>query len=115
MSVSFDQIGQHFLTMTCDDGETLGYPCKLSASGTVCDAASGNVFCGVISTIRDGCCSMLHQGFVELVYTGTTAPSLGYSKLVADGSGGVKVDTTNGREYLVLTLDTTDKIVGIYL
>ena len=43
-----------------------------------------------------------------------TAPSAGYAKLASDGNG-VKADTTNGREYLVLEVDSTAGTVTFLL
>jgi len=51
--------------------------------------------------------------YVELEYTGT-APTVGYSKLLASAAGKVKADS-DGAEFLVLKVDTTNKIVGFIM
>ncbi len=92
---------------------TVGVPVKVSASATVANCADGNVFCGVACGGRDGCVAVQVSGYVKLPYSGT-APTVGYVKLVADDSGGVKT-SSSGREYLVVELDTTAKTVGFIL
>ena len=52
-------------------------------------------------------CSVQLRGFVTLPYSGTTAPSLGYNALEADGAGGVKVGESSARERLVVEVDAT--------
>ena len=56
---------------------------------------------------------MTMGGYVELHYTGA-APTVGYAALAADGSGGVKV-LEDGREYLVVSVDTEAQTVGLFL
>ena len=52
-------------------------------------------------------------GVVTAPYTGT-APTVGYAKLSANGTGGVKASST-GREYLVLDIDPSANTVTFVL
>ena len=52
------------------------------------------------------------DGYVRLPYTGSIA--VGYKQLVVD-DGEIKVDTTYGREHLVIDVDSTTNTAGIIL
>ena len=85
----------------------------MSENDTVCLCAAGDKPAGVCLE-ADGTFALVQvSGCVTLPYTGTTAPAAGYNTLAADGTGGVKVVTTGGKEYLVFKVDTTAKtLVG---
>ena len=85
MSISFKGIGDQYVTF--------------SAAGT--------------AELRFGTAGVTMGGYVELHYTGA-APTVGYTALAADGSGGVKV-LEGGREYLVVSVDTEAQTVGLFL
>ena len=86
---------------------------KMSGSGAVTETASGENFCGVITSSHAGYTGVQLNGYVKLPYTGT-APTVGYAKLTADTAGKVKTATA-GREYLVVTVDTAAALVGFIL
>ncbi len=116
MSVSFGGIGEEMVTFTAAAGLSAGNTAAMTANGKVGKAASGGKFCGVaVKVSDDGHATVQMKGYVNLAYTGATAPQVGYGSLAGDGSGGVKVDAENGREYLVIDVDTTNKKVGFYL
>jgi len=118
MSISFSGIRDKatFTASSLTFGTDEGKVCKVTADRTVGLCADGNRFHGVIETIeRDNAyCVVRKTGYVTLDYSGT-APSAGIAKLSADASGGVKVDATNGIEYLVVDVDTTNSKVIIFL
>ena len=65
---------------------------------------------------RDGkACSVQLGGIATVNYSGENAPIPGYGKLSADAAGGVSVDASKGREYLILAADSTAKTVTIKL
>ena len=114
MKVSDEGIGQWAATFACgqvSEGEMV----KVSASGEVSACSDGDSFCGqVLSVGRDGsACAVALGGMVTAGYTGT-APELGWSILVGDGSGGVKTATT-GHSYLVVDVDSDAKTVTFAL
>ncbi|WP_352416681.1 hypothetical protein [Oscillibacter ruminantium] len=111
MKISFEGIGQWAATFACA-GVQEGDLVKVSGNGSVGLCSAGDAFCGqTISLGRGGdACAVQLGGFITADYTGDTAPTAGWCKLSADGSGGVKVDST-GRNYLVVDADTTAKVV----
>ena len=116
MKISFEGIGQWAATFACADVQT-GDLVKISDNAAVAAASTaGDKFCGqVLSVGRGGdACSVQLGGFVTADYSGTTAPALGWSGLSADGSGGVKADST-GKSYLVVDVDTTAKLITFAL
>ena len=115
MNISFEEIGSWGATFAC--GEVAeGDVVTISASGTVGPCSDGGAFCGVVAAMgRDKqACTVTLGGLVSVPYTGT-APTAGLSKLSADGSGGVKADSTNGSAYWVVQVDTTAQTVTFKL
>lgn len=112
MSISFHGIGQVCTTFL---GEciTEGHVVKMTGNSTVAPCGDGENFCGVAVCCKDDACSVQVDGFAVLPYSGT-APTVGWSSLAADGTGGVKTDE-GGRSYLVVHVDTTAKTVSIKL
>lgn len=100
MNLSYEGIGQWAATFACGDVQE-GQVVKISAGDTVAPCSAGDGFCGVVlSKARDGgACSVALGGMVTV--SCTSAPAVGWAKLSADGSGGVKADE-GGREYLVV-------------
>ena len=112
MSVSFHGIGQVCATFL-GAGVAEGQVVKMSGRGTVGPCGDGDSFCGVAVCVKDDACCVQVAGFVTVPYS-STVPSVGYAKLSANGAGGVKTDES-GREYLVVSADTTAKTVTILL
>ena len=108
MKVSYEGIGALYATFSCGV-LTEGAPVRVSAAGSVSACSKGNEIAGVAAAVSRGkdACSVQLRGFVTLPYSGTTAPSLGYNALEADGAGGVKVGESSARERLVVEVDAT--------
>ena len=87
--------------------EGIGELCATFSCGNLAEGAP--VIAGVVKAVSRGkdACSVQLRGFVTLPYSGTTAPSLGYNALEADGAGGVKVGESSARERLVVEVDAT--------
>ncbi len=65
-----------------------------------------------VCTYCDGAkASILIRGYAEVSYTGDT-PSFGITGVVGNGSGGIKADA-NGRQVIIVTVDTTAMKCGI--
>ncbi len=111
--ISMQGLGAEYLTAKAGSSVTEGYPCSFSANDTVADSAEDADFCGVITGKRDGLVTVQYQGFVTLPYS-STAPSVGYAILAADGEGGVAT-AVSGRSYLVTHVDTTAGTVCVLL
>ena len=116
-TVGFDGIGMgSYLTFSQGaTGFTKGthenWPCKMSANGAVSRAASTDIFFGIVRNIdpHGDVVSVQDDGFATLPYT-STAPTVGYVVLKADGSGGVAVDSSpsvGDMFYLVVSVDTS--------
>lgn len=110
MNVSFDGYHADSLTFEAAGSVVVGLPVVMSDNGKVAKATSA--FCGVCTALKNGFASVQLQGYVRLPYTGSMA--VGYKLLVVD-NGNIKVDTTNGREHLVVDVDSASHTVGIIL
>lgn len=110
MKVSLNGFGENIATFETQGTVTAGTPVMVTANGKV--AAADGDFCGVCTNVRNGYAAVQLRGYVTLPYT--TQPTVGYDKLSAD-SGKITADDTNGREYLVIDVDTTAKTAGILL
>ena len=111
MKVSFNGFGENVATFEAASSITDGAPVMITDNGKV-SAASG-AFCGICRGCRAGYAAVQLSGYCRFEYT--TAPdAVGYNKLSA-ASGKVSKDTANGREYLVVDIDTTDHTIGIML
>ncbi len=114
MKYGFEGIGCWSATFACSGSVAEGRMVKISGNGQVSACADGDSFAGMADTVsRDGlACSVTLGGMVTASYTGA-APALGWTALVADGSGGVKAAA--GRSCLVVSVDQTAKQVAFVL
>ncbi len=108
-----DGYGRKEVTLKALYNVSKGVTVSASADYTVKKAEDGEKFMGVCTHADNYAASVLLKGFVKVPYSGT-APSYGYNKLSADGNGGVKTDT-DGREILVICVDTESSVCGIIL
>lgn len=112
MNISYEGIG--FLLVTFpDECAVEGQVCKINEFGLAEGCIANDLFCGVVHSVEKTMAAVQLEGFVKARYTGT-APVMGYAKLVADGFGGVCVNTA-GREFLVVQVDTNKRIVTFKL
>lgn len=115
MKVSFEGVGESVVTFynskTAAAGA--GVPVKMSGNGEVSACADGDRFFGVALACDTDFAAIQTDGYVELVYTGS-APTVGFTKLVSGGGSGVKTAETGG-EFLVVDVDTVNKIIGLML
>lgn len=114
MKISYEGMGQWAATFACGD-VTVGQMVEVAAEDSVKSCASGGAFAGVVLAKAKGgdACTVVLGGAVEVSFSGS-APAVGWQKLSADGSGGVKADA-NGREHLVLAADGAAKTAVIVL
>ena len=112
MSVAF--YGTQETVLSFEAGAvTPGYPVAISQNNTVANAANGIAPAGVALHVREGIAAVQLHGYAELPYSGT-APALGWTKLTADGTGGMKADG-NGISHLVVSVNEAGKTLGLYL
>ena len=116
MKVSFEGIGESVVTFYNDDtnGAAAGAPVKMSGNGEVSKCAAGDRFFGVALANEGDFAAVQTGGYAQLKYSGA-APNVGFATLAGDGDGGVKTVTTGGGEFLVVDVDTANKILGIML
>lgn len=110
MNVSFNGFGENVVTFETEGSVGAGMPVMVSASGKV--KAANGVFCGICVGKRNGYAAVQLSGYVKVAFD--SAPAVGYTKLVGK-SGKVSTDTSTGREYLVVDIDTVAKTAGIIL
>ena len=104
MSISVEEIGQVLVTCMAEENVVQEGVVKLAAADTVAPCADGDRFCGVaVSVAGDGYAAVQVKGFVTVACADSTVVP-GWNKLVADGSGGVKVGDQGG-EILVMSVE----------
>ena len=116
MSISFKGYGENALTFNAELTKA-GVPVVINGNYMVSTAAAENDFVGITYSANGEYASVIVDGYVEATYTGN-APALGYSYIVANGSGGVKVPasgTTSKHIVRVIKIDPDNKIVGFIL
>ena len=122
MELSYEGIGQVAATFETqavqEDGKALaiGDVVALTAGGTVGFGTAGAAPCGVVLTLEgDQKAAVQVGGFVQVAYTGDTAPALGWTALGVNGTGGVQTVSTGGRDCLVVQVDAAAKTAVIKL
>ena len=107
MEVSFGGIGEIAATFKTSGTVNKGALVKMASNDTVAACSANDRFCGVaLSVAPDGFATVLLHGFTTVTYTGATAPSVGYNKLLAGAADKVTVNA-NGADYLVVSVNTT--------
>ena len=112
MSVSFSGFGHQVATFEAASGVAAGKPVAVSANNKV-QAVTSGAFCGFCMGVKDGFAAVQTVGYITVPYSGTL--TVGYKQLAAAAGGKVTVDTTNGREYLVVDVDSDSGTAGIIL
>ena len=105
---SFEDIGAVVATFAAGSGVKGGQVVKVTENGTVDACSDGEAFCGVALEPRQGGAAVQVKGFVTVPYTGEL--TLGWTTLAANGSGGVKANST-GVNALVVSVDGVDTAV----
>ncbi len=113
MVIYLDGFERKEVTINATRDVEKGKTVEFTDSYTVDRTIDGHIFDGVCTHVDNGLASVQLKGYAKVTYTGT-APAYGYSKLTADGKGGVKADE-NGRYVLVTHIDTDSKTCGIIL
>ena len=110
MNVRFDNLAKQTMTFAKSGSLSAGQVCKMKSNDTVCACSDGDVFMGVVESVNGDVCGVTVHGMVCLSYSGSTEPSLGWTTLLADGSGGVKADDI-GWSCLVVNVDSTNHML----
>ena len=108
--ISFDGIGEVVATFTCGADVKAGQVVKASGNGAVDKCGDGVA----LTPGDEGFATVQVGGLVQVAAAeGLTE---GWNPLLADGNGGVKKDsatTPTGREYLVISVDSTGAVVRL--
>lgn len=91
-----------------------GHPVIVNDENSISKAEADTPFCGFVSAVNGNYASVTMSGYVKVRYTGTN-PSVGYNLLSSNGTTGVKIDTENGRQILVVGVDTQNRTAEILL
>ena len=115
MKVSFEGIGENIVTFynSKTSGAAADAPVKMSGACETAKCADGERFFGVAVAGDTEFAAVQVEGYVELPYSGAE-PAVGFGKLAANGAGGVKAAEAGG-EFLIIDVDTTNKVVGFML
>ena len=100
--ISFEGIGEMVATFACAEGVAAGQVVKVTADGTVGACAAGNKICGVTLSAEDGYAAVQLGGLVKVPVSGGS---------ITAGSGGMKLDTSAGTEYLVVRVETDSAVI----
>ena len=112
--ISFDGIGEVVATFTCGADVKAGQVVKASGNGAVDKCGDGERFCGVAHTAEDGSAAVQVGGLVKVAAAEGVA--VGWNKLLADGTGGIKKDSASpatGVDYLVISVDSGSAVVRL--
>ena len=112
MNVCFNGYNEGIATFEADSTVKTGMPVEMSANGKV-KATNSTAFCGICVGVRDGYAAVQLNGYIKVKYTGTL--NVGYSKISGSSDGKIQADTTNGRDILVVDVDTVSGYAGIIL
>lgn len=110
MKVAFNGFNEQTATFETSGTVNAGEPVMISDNGTV--SAANGAFCGICVGTRAGYAAVQLGGYIRVPYSGTL--SVGFAPLVGN-SGKIKSDSTNGRNILVVDVDTTNHYAGIIL
>lgn len=115
LKVSFEGIGENIVTFynSKTSGAMAGTPVKMGGACEAAKCADGERFFGVAVAGDMEFAAVQTKGYVELPYSGPE-PAVGFGKLAASGTDGVKTAETGG-EFLIIDVDTTNKVVGFML
>ncbi len=113
MSVSFNGFNEKISTFICHGTVDKNEPVVMYGNKTVSAAESGDVFIGIAVNSDGAHTTVQLEGHVKLPYS-STAPTVGFCTLAADGNGGVCVSDT-GRKCLVLNVNSTASTVEFLL
>lgn len=111
--ISFGGIGEVVATFLAEGRVEEGQVVKITDSGTVGPCDEGDAVFGVAVAVDNGYAAVQVAGFAGV--SAAADPGAGLVKLSADGSGGVKEDSTAGKEFWVVDWDGAAKTAVVRL
>lgn len=92
----------------------VGNVVMLGENHTALVPSAGSAFIGVCTQVRGDYVSVAVTGAVTFPYSGSK-PVVGYNLFSADGNGAVKINTGDGKDYLVTDVDEAEGTMTIML
>jgi hypothetical protein len=114
MKISLNGCGENVATFEAESGVTAGMPVKMTDNGTVGACADKDHFCGVAVSVRGGFAAVQLGGYVQVPYSGSAAPMVGYQTLSGTADGKVQAEAA-GRSILVTDVNSAAQFCGIIL
>ena len=99
------------ITLLTEGEETTGVV-SVNKNNTCHIAEENDAFLGVMVNNRNNIAAVQVKGYAEVKFSGEVG--LGVTRVCCDGLGGIKADT-NGREVIVLSLDTENNTATIIM
>lgn len=118
MNISFDGIGEVIATFAAEDVASLtpGDAVVITDDGEVGLGSDGGQICGVVvTTAEDGYAGVQIDGLVQVHYSGSNAPTVGWDLISTDGAGNIKAADSDGVSCLVVSVDEEAKTAVIKL
>ena len=109
MFICHENEGQLCTTFQFTGEMTVGAPCTMAYSNIIKASDADEAFVGIIASVRGNIASVIMRGLVTVGYSGNM-PSIGFTALVADGTGKVKMGES-GNTYAIVAVDTNAKTV----
>ena len=118
MKVSFNGLLDAVATFETRTTVNKGDLVMMTSSGIVASCSEGQAPIGIAVGVEDdGCVAVQLKGYIEAEYTGIS-PTVGYGSVVA-GTDSTKLavagDEETGADVLIVTVDSTNQIMGIIL
>lgn len=111
MKTSFIGFNEQIASFEAASGVEKGKVVGVTANGKVGAVTSG-AFCGVCRGVKNDIAAVQLHGYAKVAYTGSL--SVGYQKIAATTGSKIAADA-NGKEFLIIDVDSTAHIAGIML
>lgn len=114
-NISYRGFNSSALTFKSEAEFAKGDPVTINIQGRCVASTNGDAFVGICVSVRGELITTQMEGYVEVSYSGS-APGYGWTRLCADGNGGVKsTDDATRPFFRVISVDTKNKTVGFIL
>ena len=114
MCATINLISNNVVTFKASGDVTVGIPVRPSSNYSVVACPANSPFIGITVNRSKDLLGVQVSGYFEMHYS-SASPTIGFSRLTADGKGGVMVDTSNGRDCAIVYIDTATKTVGFIM
>ena len=116
MNISFDGIGEVIATFAVKAETELapGDAVVITGNGEVGLGSDGGQICGVVvTTAEDGYAGVQIGGLVQVNYSDSAAPAVGWDQISTDGAGSIKAAESGGVTCLVVSVDEAAAVIKL--